>query len=382
MNPIYLDHNATTPVDPEVREAMLPYLGESFGNPSSLHGFGAKARKAVDEAREKVASCLMCRPDEIVFTSGGTESIHLALHPIPQDLVQNPKAHVITSSVEHQSVLQPLERLEKQGWITATRLVPDSLGNISVDEVAEAVCDNTALISILFVNNETGNLYPIEGMGRLAREKGILFHVDGVQALGKIPINLSRLSVDLMSFSAHKIYGPKGVGALYVKKGVRLAPLLQGGFQERGLRAGTENVPGIVGFGHAMEIAHRNLEIENLRIRELRDFLERGLQERIPGVILHGDPDHRVANTLNVAFEGVSGETALIALDREGIAVSAGSACASGALEPSHVLLAMGIGREEAKSSLRFSLGRGTQRTDIDQVLEKLPGIIERLRGK
>lgn len=386
MRRVYLDYNATTPVDPAVREVMLPYLGEEYGNPSSLHWAGARARKGLEEAREKVAKNLHCEPREIVFTSGGTESINLAIKGLlATKRYQVPSGrgvpHLVTTPIEHQAVLQSVESLEKEGWIEVTRLAVDSKGDIDLEELRGSIRENTVLISLMFVNNETGNIYPISSIGRLARERGVIFHTDAVQAVGKLPIDLSRLPIDLFSFSSHKIYGPKGVGALYIRKGVKVAPLIHGGAQELEKRGGIENLPGIVGFGEAMERIHKDLEQESARLAGLRDRLQRGLVELLPGIRIHGDEDHRVSNTLHVSFEGITSETILVALDREGIAVSSGSACASGALEPSHVLMAMGISKGEAKGAVRFSLGRGTTEEDIAYTLEKMPEIVKRLRG-
>ena len=375
MKRIYLDYNATTPVDPAVREAMLPCLGEEFGNPSSMHWAGARAKKALEEAREKMARSLQCRPEEIYFTSGGTESVNLAIKGAVSE-----GSHIITTQIEHKAVLESIEEIEGEGKVEVTRLGVDSSGDIDLEELKNAIREKTVLISVMFVNNEIGNIYPVAAVGRICRERGILFHTDAVQALGKLPLDLSLLPVDLMSFSAHKIYGPKGVGALYIRKGVKVRPLLHGGAQEMEKRGGTENLPGIVGFGEAIAKAQQDLDPEEERLRRLRDRLQNQLLATVPGTHIHGNPDHRVANTLNLSFEGIASETILVALDREGIAVSSGSACASGALEPSHVLLAMGVPRGEAKGSLRFSLGRGTTENDIDYVLEKMPQVIERLR--
>ncbi len=354
---------------------MLPFLGETFGNPSSLHRAGAQARRALDEARESVARCLGASPEEIIFTSGGTEAINQAL----SHALQSPKPMVLTTAVEHQAVLKACEAFKNQGK-TVTLLGVDLQGRLDLDACRAAVTDKTALVSVMHANNEIGNLYPIEALGSLCREKGVCFHVDAVQSLGKVKIDLAVQPVDLMSFSGHKIYGPKGIGVLYVRKGVKLSPLLRGGSQERERRAGTENLPGIVGFAKALEIAVKDLEAESVRLHRLRNTLEQGLQERIPGLCIHGDLKNRVSNTTNVGFSGLKNDLLLIALDREGVLVSAGSACASGALKPSHVLLAMGIPPEEAKGSLRFSLGRSTSDDDINKALEIIPQVVERLR--
>jgi len=384
---IYLDYNATTPVAPEVREAMLPFLGEEYGNPSSLHAVGARARKALDDARETVARHLKCGPREIVFTSGGTEAVHLAIRGAVTAAFAargGKPVHAVTTAVEHSSVLKSFDALEAEGLAEVTRLGVDSLGRVDFDALRAAFRDDTALVSVQTVNNETGNLYPVAEIGRLVkelgRERGVLFHTDAVQALGKIPVDLSNLPVDLASFSAHKIYGPKGAGGLFVRKGVSLSPPMPG-VQEMEKRAGTENLPGIAGFAAAMDLVHRDLEKETARLAGLRDLLESGLKQRIDGVRVHGDGARRVVNTLNVSFAGVTNEVGVMALDREGICVSSGSACASGAVEASHVLMAMGVSKAEAKGAIRFSLGRGSSEHDVEYVLEKLPGIVGRLRA-
>jgi cysteine desulfurase len=360
---VYLDYNATTPVAPQVRDAMLPFLEGEYGNPSSLHRFGARAKTALEESREKIASYLHCQPDEIVFTSGGTESNNLALKGVA--------GPVITSSVEHHSVLDAVK---------ATRVSVDRSGDLNLEELKTLIQKETALVSVMFANNETGTISPVTAVGRIAREKKVLFHCDAVQALGKLPIDLSKLPVDMMSFSAHKIYGPKGVGALYVRRGVSFSSLIHGGPQEMEKRGGTENLPGIVGFATAVELVHRDLESEMERLGRLRDRLQSGLLEKVPGIHFHGNERFRVANTLNLSFDGVRSDTLLITLDREGIAASSGSACASGAIEPSHVLQAMGLPEGEVKGAVRFSLGRGTNDDDIEFVIEQLSKIIVRLR--
>lgn len=383
MRRIYLDYNATTPVHPQVREAMLPFLGEEYGNPSSPHAVGARARKALDDARESVARRLKCGPREVVFASGGTEANHLAIRGAVKAAFTSrgrKTVHAVTTAAEHSSVLKAFKVLEAEGLAEITRLGVDSLGRIDPDGLRAVLRDDTVLVSVQSVNNETGNIHPVAEIGRLCRERGILFHTDAVQALGKIPVDLSVLPVDLASFSSHKIYGPKGSGALFVRQGVTIEPILPG-VQEMEKRGGTENLPGIAGFAAAMELAARDLEGENARLAVLRDVLESGLKGRIEGVRRHGDTARRVANTLNVSFDGIVDETLLLSLDREGIYASSGSACASGAVEASHVLLAMGVSKGEAKGSIRFSLGRGSSEHDIEYVLEKLPSIVGRLRG-
>jgi cysteine desulfurase len=326
---------------------------------------------------------LRCGPRELVFTSGGTEANHLAIRGAVRAAFEargRKKVHAVTAVVEHSSVLKAFEVLEADGMAEVTRLGVDPFGRIDFEALRASLRDDTALVSVMAVNNETGNASPVAEIGRLCRERGVLFHTDAVQALGKIPVDLSALPADLASFSAHKIYGPKGAGALFVRRGVPLSPLLPG-VQEMEKRGGTENLPGIVGFAAAVGLVSRDLDAETARLRRLRELMEEGLKRRIDGVRVHGDPARRVANTLNVSFAGVESEIGLMALDREGICVSSGSACASGAVEPSHVLLAMGLSKAEARGAIRFSLGRGTSERDIEYVLEKLPGIIGKLRG-
>ncbi len=381
---IYLDYNATTPVDEEVYHAMIPYLREDFGNPSSLHTVGAKARKALEESRELIASYLHCEPDEIVFTSGGTESNSLAITGvIRQARLSKPSLvpHVVTTPIEHKSVLDPIQYLEKMGDITATYLGVDSKGNLDLEKLKASLSPETVLISVMGVNNEIGNIYPTDSIGEIACNKNIIFHVDAVQAFGKVRIDFSKKKADLVSFSSHKIYGPKGVGALFVKNGVKIHPMFRGGAQEMEKRGGTENLPGIVGFAKAVEKAYGDLESETKRLEKLRHRLEQGLLEKIRGAQVQGDPTSRICNTLSMTFAGLTSEMSVIALDRAGFAVSSGSACASGAIEPSHVLLAMGVSRPEAKGAVRFSLGRPTTEDDIEKALEIIPKVIERLRS-
>lgn len=379
---LYLDHNATTPVDPRVLEAMLPYLKSDFGNPSSLHWAGARARKALEEAREKVAHGLLAAPEDVIFTSGGTESINLAIKGTVRRLLKDRggPVHIITSKIEHQAVLQTVADLESTGQIEVSRVDVTPQGEILPEEVKRAIKDNTVLISIQFVNNEIGTIAPVEEIGKLARERGIVFHTDAVQAVGKLKVRFDGLPVDLLSFSGHKICGPKGVGALVARRGTRFLPLIHGGPQEWEKRGGTENLPGIVGLGEAIRISSADLEKDSTHMSQLRDYLEESILMRIPAVIIHGNKKNRVCNTLNIRFKDISGESLVIALDQEGIAVSSGSACASGAIGPSHVLLAMGLSKSEAKGAIRFSLGKGTTKEEIENVLEILSGIYERLR--
>ena len=375
---IYMDHNATTPIDERVLSAMLPYLKEEFGNPSSIYLLAQRARRAVEEAREKLAKLLNADPKEIIFTSGGTESDNFAIKGIAYANQAKGK-HIITSQIEHHAVLNTCKFLEKQGF-QITYLPVDRYGVVDLDALEKSITPQTILISIMFANNEVGTIQPIKKIGEIARRHGVYFHTDAVQAVGKIPIDVKELGIDLLSLSAHKFYGPKGVGALYVRKGVKISSFIQGGEQEKGRRGGTENVAGIVGLGKAAEIAQEEMVEEEKRVRALRDELERRLLERIPEVVLNGHPQNRLYNTLSICVKYVEGESMLINLDREGICASSGSACTSGSLEPSHVLLAMGVPPEVAHGSLRFSLGKFNKEEDVERVSEVLPSIVEELR--
>ncbi len=378
MKRVYLDHNATTPLHPEVLEAMLPYYKEAFGNPSTIYSFGQETRKATDEAREKVANLIGASPEEIIFTSGGTEANNLALKGVAAALEKKGR-HIITSSIEHHAVLSTLEYLEKRGY-TVSFLPVDEHGWLDPKEVEEAITSQTALISVMHANNEVGTIEPIAKIGEIARRAGIYFHTDAVQTIGKIKVNVDDLKVDLLSLSAHKFYGPKGAGALYVRKGTRIHPLLHGGYQERRRRAGTENVAGIVGLGKAAEIASNEMVQQSRRESNLRDRLEKMIGENINHCRLNGHPTRRLPNTLNISFEFIEGESLILNLDLKGVAVSTGSACTSGSLEPSHVLMAMGVAPEIAQGSIRFSLGRDNQKEDIDYTVENLVEIVARLR--
>ena len=380
MKRVYLDYNATTPIDPRVFEAMIPYMKEEFGNPSSIHSYGMAGKAALDNSREQIAELLGAGPREIVFTSCGSESNNLAIKGIAFQLREKGN-HLITTQVEHASVLETFRFLESQGF-NSTYLSVDKYGLIDLEELREAITDDTILVSVMFANNETGVLMPIQEIAELVKEKRVIFHTDPIQAVGKIDINLKNLPVDLLSISGHKLYGPKGVGALLIRDGVKLGPLIHGGGQERGKRSGTENVAGIVGLGKACEIFKQDAgyKMQDARIKDLRDELYEGISERISGFKLNGHHEKRLSNTLNLSFEGVEGESLVMNLDLEGIAVSTGSACSEGNVEPSHVLLAMGLSKEQAVSSVRFSLGRFTEKEDINRVIDVLPGIVERIR--
>jgi cysteine desulfurase len=381
MRRVYFDHSATTPVRPEVAEEMLRFLsGDNFGNPTSLHYFGRIARNAVEEAREKVAAAIGADPREIVFTSGGTEADNMAIHGVAFNNA-NRGNHIITSAVEHHAVLNTVKALGKQGF-TITVLPVDQYGMVSVDDVANAITDKTILITIMHANNEVGTIMPIAEIGKLARERGVIFHTDAVQSFGKIPVNVDELGVDLLTLSGHKIYGPKGIGALYIRKGTRWKQtLFHGGAQERLRRAGTENVPGIVGLGRAAELAAAELKEESARLSVLRDKLIEGVKKRFSRVRLTGHPVTRLPNLASFCFEFIEGESMLLSLDMKGVAASSGSACTSGSLEPSHVLLAMGIPPEVAHGSIRLSLGRDNTEEDVDYFLEVMQPIVERLRA-
>ncbi len=379
MRKIYFDHSATTPVDGEVAKLMMEYMVEKFGNASSVHSFGREVRKAIEGAREKVAALLGANANEIFFTSGGTESDNWALKGAA--FANRKKGnHIITTAIEHHAVLHTCEYLEKQGF-EVTYLPVDEHAMVRLEDVKKAITDKTILISVMFANNEVGTLQPIKEIGQLAREKGILFHTDAVQVVGNYPVNVKEYNIDLLTLSGHKFYGPKGVGALYVRKGVRIESIQQGGSQERNLRAGTENVPGIVGLGKACEIAKQEIDERIAHVAALRDKLIKGIQEKVTDIKLNGHPTMRMPGNVNFSFLYVEGESLLLNLDLKGIAASSGSACTSGSLDPSHVLLAMGLTHEVAHGSLRITLGRSNTEEDIDYCLEVLPQIVERLRA-
>jgi cysteine desulfurase len=376
---IYLDYNATTPVDRAVLEAMLPYFAENFGNASSIHSSGQRGRSAVDAARDSVAALIGAKAAEVVFTSGGTEADNLALFGAVMASDQSRK-HVITTAIEHHAVLNAAQALEKEG-IDVTYVSVGSDGVVDPQDVRRELRPETILISVMHSNNELGTIQPIEEIGRIAAEADVYFHCDAVQSAGKILLDVNRLGVDLLSVSAHKIYGPKGVGALYLRTGTPLEPRFHGGHHERDRRPGTENVPGIVGFGKAAELAKMNCETDAARVAVLRDRLEEMLTGSLGSVHVNGNRGRRVANTTNLAFAGAGGEALVIALDLQGISCATGAACSSGAVEPSHVLLAIGLSADEARSSLRFSLGRATTSDEIDRAIAIIPPTVDRLRA-
>ena len=377
---IYLDHNATTPVDPAAIDRMTAVLRDEFGNPSSVHHFGQRTKALVDEARSAVATLIGGDPTEVVFTGGGTEGDNFAIRGAAEALEVTGRRHLIATSIEHEAVLNTFKALARRGWRT-TLLPVDQSGVVSSEVLREAITDETALVSVMHANNEVGTIQPIAALAQIAREKGALFHTDAVQSAGKIPLNVKTLGVDLLTISAHKMNGPKGVGALWLRRGVRLVPVLTGGRHERGRRAGTENVAGIVGAGVAAAIAAAKMASEHARVSALRDRLEREVLRTVPGTAINGGNSPRVPNTTNISFERIEAESLLIALDLEGIAVSTGSACSSGTLEPSHVLKAMGFPVHRTQNSIRFSFGMGNTDADVDRVVTVLPGVVEKLRS-
>jgi len=374
---VYLDHNASTPVHPDVVAEMLPYFGERFGNPSSVHGFGREARAGVDLARERIATFLQVPADEVVFTSGGTESDNMALKGLA---FARGKGHLITSKIEHHAVLRAAEWLETQGF-GVTYVGVDEYGMVDPDEVKRALRPDTIGISIMHANSEAGTIQPVAAIGALAKERGIPFHVDAVQTFGKVAFDVSACGIDMLSFSGHKIYGPKGVAGFWVRKGTRLQSLQHGGDHERRRRAGTENVAGIVGFGKAVELRSRELKAEGERLTALRDRLWEGVRARVPDVRLNGHPTERLPGTANFSYRGVESESIVLGLDLKGIGVSAGSACTAGSVEPSYVLVAMGLPIDWAMGAVRSSLGRSTTAEDIDYVIESVEPIVRKLRA-
>jgi cysteine desulfurase len=380
LKQVYLDNNSTTPLDQRVLEAMLPYLKGNYGNASSVHGFGREAKTAIEDAREKVAALINAEPSEIYFTSGGTESDNMAV--IGTALYQQKKRnHVIVSAIEHHAVLEAAKHLEKNGF-EADYIGVDNLGIVSADELREKVTESTSIVSIMHSNNEVGTIQDVPKLVEIARAKGAVFHTDAVQSAGKIGVDVEKLGVDLLSMTAHKMYGPKGTGIIYIRKGHKITPLLYGGHHEKKRRPGTENVPGIVGFARALELAEELRENDHRKWTELGNVLIDGIQSRIRDVYLNGPRDEpRIPSTVNLTFKAVEGESIILSLDMKGVAVASGSACTSGSLDPSHVLLAMGVSAELAQGSIRFSLGRFTTRDDIEYTISVLPEIIERLRA-
>ncbi len=377
MKTVYVDNNATTKVAPEVLEAMLPYFSEYYGNPSSMHFFGGQVQKKVDEAREKVADFLGADPSEIVFTSCGTESDNAAILGTLDSYPE--KRHLITTRVEHPAIGNVCTYLGRKGY-RITELSVDREGRLNLDELRESIIEETALVTVMYANNETGMIFPIEEIGEIVKAKGIPFHTDAVQAAGKIPLNMKKSKIDMLSISGHKLHAPKGIGVLYIRKGTRFSPYMIGGHQEKGRRGGTENVPYIIGLGKACELAKKHLGEENTRVKALRDYLEVKLLEKIPNTLVNGDRVNRLPNTVSVSFEYVEGESILLLLSDLGICASSGSACTSGSLEPSHVLRAMGVPFTAAHGSIRFSLSVYNTKEEMDYIIEHLPPIIQKLR--
>ena len=377
MKTVYVDNNATTKVAPEVLEAMLPYFSELYGNPSSMHFFGGQVEKKMSEAREQVADFLGAEPSEIVFTSCGTESDNAAIFGTLDSYPE--KRHFITSRVEHPAINNLCAYLGRKGY-RVTELSVDREGRLELDELRESITEETALVSIMYANNETGVIFPIEEIGEIVKSRGIPFHTDAVQAAGKIPLNMKKSKVDMLSISGHKLHAPKGIGVLYIRKGTRFSPFMIGGHQEKGRRGGTENVPYIIGLGKACELAKRHLDEESTRVKALRDYLETKILEKIPNTLVNGDRVNRLPNTSSVSFEYVEGESILLLLSDLGICASSGSACTSGSLEPSHVLRAMGVPFTAAHGSIRFSLSVYNTKEEMDYIIEHLPPIIQKLR--
>lgn len=379
MRKVYLDNAATTALSPRVLEAMLPYFTQYYGNPSSVHAFGREAKQGLDRARDQVAKALHCDPSEVIFTGCGTESDNTVLLGVAQRY-RNKGKHIITTNVEHHAILHTCEYLEKQGY-SVTYLPVDQDGLVTAEQVAAAIRPDTILVSIMFANNEVGTIMPIQEIGAVCKEKGVLFHTDAVQAVGHIPVDVQAMHIDMLSLSAHKFHGPKGVGALYCRKGIRLPSYIMGGAQERGRRAGTENVAGIVGLGAAIQLATEQLEENRAKMTALRDRLMTGIQARISEVKLNGHPTNRLPNNVNFSFKYIEGESILLMLDMNGIAASSGSACTSGSLDPSHVLLALGLPHEIAHGSVRLTLGDETTEEDIDYTIDVLEKTVARLRA-
>jgi cysteine desulfurase len=380
MTRVYMDHNATTPLAEAVADRMTAVLREEFGNPSSVHHFGQRAKAVVDEARSAVAELIGGDPSEVIFTSGGTESDNFALRGAAEALEPSGRRHLVSSGIEHEAVLNTLKALGRRGWQT-TMMPVGASGLVTAEGLTASLTDQTAVVSIMHANNEIGTIQPVAELTRLAKARGAVVHTDAVQTAGKIPVNVKALGVDLLSLSAHKFYGPKGVGALWVRRGLRLLPFMTGGKQERGRRSGTENVAAIAGMGVAARLAMAKMAEEAARLAALRDRLEQRILQTVPGTAINGDPDTRVPNTSNISFDRIEAESLLIALDLEGVAVSTGSACSSGTLEPSHVLKAMGLPSHRTQNSIRFSLGTANTEADVDRVAAVLPGVVDKLRS-
>ena len=378
MKTVYVDNNATTKVAPEVLEEMMPYFSEFYGNPSSMHFFGGQVQKKVNEAREKVADFLGAEPSEIVFTSCGTESDNAAILGTLDSYPE--KRHLITTRVEHPAVGNVCTYLGRKGY-RVTELSVDREGRLDLDELRESITDQTAVVTVMVANNETGVIFPVEEIGEIVKAKGIPFHSDAVQAVGKIPLYMKKSTIDMLSSSGHKLHAPKGIGVLYIRKGTKFSPFLIGGHQEKGRRGGTENVPYIIGVGKAFELAKKHLDDENTRVKALRDYLEQKLLEKIPNTLVNGDRQNKLPNTVSVSFEYVEGESILLLLSDLGICASSGSACTSGSLEPSHVLRAMGVPFTAAHGSIRFSLSIYNTKEEMDYIIENIPPIIQRLRN-
>lgn len=380
MKTTYMDYSATTYVKPEVLDAMMPFFTEKFGNPSSFYGISRETKMAIDNARAQVAKAINCDPNEVYFTGGGSEADNWAIKGIATAHMKKGN-HIITTKIEHHAVLHTCEFLEKFGF-EVTYLDVNEEGFVDLKQLEEAITDKTILVSIMFANNEIGTIQPIKEIGALCREKKVLFHTDAVQAVGSVPVDVKEMNIDLLSLAGHKLYGPKGIGALYIRRGIRIDNLIHGGGQERGRRAGTENIPGVVGLGKAIEIATENIEENRARLTVLRDKLIDGILERIPYARLNGPRgDKRLPGNSNISFEFIEGESILLSLDFEGICASSGSACTSGSLDPSHVLLAIGLPHEKAHGSLRTTLGAASTEEDVEKLLNELPPIIERLRN-
>lgn len=378
MRKVYFDHNATTPIRPEVKEAMLPFLDEKFGNPSSLHWAGREVRAYVEEAREKAAKLINAEPSEIVFTSCGSEGDNMAIKGVLMGNLKKGR-HLITTIVEHPAVYNTCRFLEKFGF-EVTYIPVDSYGMINIDDIKKALRKDTVLISVMYANNETGNIFPVKEIAKIAHNEGIVFHTDAVQVAGKIPLDVKDLDVDLLTISGHKFNAPKGVGFQYVKKGMEILPLISGGHQERGLRAGTENMAGVVAMGKACELALNEMDEKQKKVGALRDKLEKGILDKVPDTVINGHPEQRLHNTSNISFKYIEAEALLVMLDMNGIAVSTGSACSSGATEPSHVLTAMNLDPLCSRGALRFSLGYGNTEEDVDYCLQVLPPLVEKIR--